>query len=435
MTAYGYIRKSVVHDATRMISPDMQEAEIRRLAEFDHHDDVVILSDLDISGTKDRTQRPGWDEVLTAIESGECKDLYAYSMSRLARSVDQLSAVRKLCTKHGVELHLVKEKVDTSSASGRLYWNLQSSFEEFWADVTSERVKDAFATKRAKDPGWRGPGNRPYGEGEGEDVTAVVDAFREAGSFDGAARLLNERGVPSRYNGSLWFGSVVATIMRRVAGDEVLPAVRRGAPAGSHSFRLSQLLACGTCGTFLTPSKDARWEATRYYCHRARVVPHVRGWVTERVVLPGVAAEVGRAALMMKRMQKGSRDDEAQLAALAAKRIRIGENYDDGVYDKAKRDTRRAAVVEAESKLSTRRMVRRITIPPLIMDATDEDGAVVKGGEPAEVNAYLRRLLVRVVVDMSEPGKKGPSKSVPAMKFEWRDPSLRIEDVGDEDAS
>jgi hypothetical protein len=157
--------------------------------------------------------------------------------------------------------------------------------------------------------------------------------------------------------------------------------------------------------------------------------------VTERVVLPGVAAEVGRAALMMKRMQKGSRDDEAQLAALAAKRIRIGENYDDGVYDKAKRDTRLAAVVEAESKLSTRRMVRRITIPPLIMDATDEDGVVVKGDEPAEVNAYLRRLLVRVVVDMSEPGKKGPSKSVPAMKFEWRDPTLRLEDVGDEDAS
>ena len=47
---------------------------------------------------------------------------------------------------------------------------------------------------------------------------------------------------------------------------------------------------------------------------------------------------------------------------------------------------------------------------------------------PAKVNAYLRRLFVRVVVDMSEPGKKGPSRSVPAMSFEWRDPSMRADD-------
>ena len=32
MTAYGYIRKSVVHDPSRMLSPEMQEAAIRKLA-------------------------------------------------------------------------------------------------------------------------------------------------------------------------------------------------------------------------------------------------------------------------------------------------------------------------------------------------------------------------------------------------------------------
>jgi DNA invertase Pin-like site-specific DNA recombinase len=431
MTAYGYIRKSVVHDPARMLSPEMQEAAIRKLAAANGDAEVVILSDLDVSGRKRRDRRPGWNELLHAIEDGEATAVYAYSLSRFARSVAQLAEFFDLCDRLKVRVRVDRDQIDTSTATGKLVSNVLASLAQFEADVASERVKDAFATKRVRDPEWQGPGNRPYGEGEGEDVSAVVAAFAEAGSFDGAARLLNERGVPSRYNGSLWFGSVVATIMRRVAPDEVLPAVRRGAPAGSHSFRLSQLLACSTCDTFLTPSKDARWEATRYYCHRARVVPHVRGWVTEKVVLPRVAAEVGRAALMMKRMQKGSRDDEAQLAALAAKRIRIGENYDDDVYDKAERDKRLATVAEAESKLSTRRMVRRITIPPLIMDATDEDGVIVKGDEPARVNAYLRRLLVRVVVDMSEPGKKGPSKSVPAMKFEWRDPSMRVE--GEED--
>ena len=435
MTAYGYIRKSVVHDPARMLSPEMQEAAIRKLAAANGDDEVVILSDLDVSGRKGRERRPGWNELLHAVEGGEATAVYAYSLSRFARSVAQLAEFFDLCERKHVRVRVDRDQIDTSTATGKLVGNVLASLAQFEADVASERVKDAFATKRARDPEWHGPGNRPYGEGDGEDVAAVVAAFGEAGSFDGAARLLNERGVPSRYNDSLWFGSVVATIMRRVAPDEVLPAVRRGAPAGSHSFRLSRLLACGTCGTLLTPSKDAKYDYIRYYCHRSRVVPHARGWVTERVVLPSVAAEIEHAAPMIRRLQRGSRDDEAKMAALGAKRSRIIDTYADGLIDKPERDRRLADIAEAESKLSTRRWVLRVTNPPQIMDTVDEDGAIVEAGEPAKVNAYLRRLFERIVVDMSEPGRKGPSRSVPDLRFEWRDPSMRADDAGDEDAA
>lgn len=428
MTAYGYIRKSVVHDPARMLSPEMQEAAIRKLAASNGDEEVVILSDLDVSGRKGRERRPGWDELLHAVEDGEATAVYAYSLSRFARSVAQLAEFFDLCDRLKVRVRVDRDQIDTSTATGKLVGNVLASLAQFEADVASERVKDAFATKRVRDPEWQGPGNRPYGEGVGEDVAAVLAAFHEAGSFDGAARLLNERGVPSRYEGSVWFGSVVATIMRRVAPDDVLPAVRRGAPAGSHSFRLARLLECGTCGTLLTPSKDTKYDYIRYYCHRSRVMAHPRKWVTESVVLPAVAAEAERAALAMRRLQKGTLDDEAKLATLAAKRGRVIDTYADGLIDKPERDRRLAEVAAAESKLSTRRWVRRITIPPQITDAVDDDGAVVKADDPAKVNAHLRRLFVRIVVDMSEPGRKGPSKSVPNLRFEWRDPSLRVED-------
>ena len=418
MTAYGYIRKSVVHDPTRMLSPEMQEAEVRKLAAYNGHDDIVILSDLDVSGTKDRTRRPGWDQVLTAIEAGECKDLYSYSMSRLARSVDQLSAVRKLCTAHGVGLHLVREKVDTSSASGRLYWNLQSSFEEFWADVTSERVKDAFAVKRANDPTWTGPGQPPFGAREGEDPKIVVAAFREAGSFDGAAKLLNSRGVPSRFSkGHYWSGSVVRGVVKAHAPDLVGPIVRRGSKAGNHSFRFNQLIECSTCHKPLTGSRDARRGDVRYACSRARQIPHIRAWVNESKLLPVVKAEAGLAAVFAKRAQVGSAEDEAAMAALAAKRTRILENYDDGLYDKATRDERLAAVADDESKLTTRRWIKRVALPP-----------DVEADDPRKVNAYLRRLFSRVTVDMGQKAFRGPSSWVPTLAFEWRDPSMRWDD-------
>src|SRR5207249_2682193 len=53
MTAYGYVRKSVVHDPARMLSPETQEAAIRALAARRGDQEVVILSDLDVSGKRD----------------------------------------------------------------------------------------------------------------------------------------------------------------------------------------------------------------------------------------------------------------------------------------------------------------------------------------------------------------------------------------------
>jgi hypothetical protein len=128
-------------------------------------------------------------------------------------------------------------------------------------------------------------------------------------------------------------------------------------------------------------------------------------------------AEADHAALAVRRMRKGTAEDEAALAALAAKRSRILENYDDGHYDKATRDAKLAAIAESESKLSATRWIKRVGVAPKI-----------DTGDSATVNAYLRRLFSRVEVDMSQPAFRGPSKWTPTVAFEWRDPSLRVEE-------
>jgi DNA invertase Pin-like site-specific DNA recombinase len=427
MTAYGYIRKSVVHDAARMLSPEMQESAIRRLAASNGDEDLVLLSDLDVSGTKRRDRRPGWDELLRAVEEGEATAVYAYSLSRFARSVSQLADFFELCERAKVRVRVDRDQIDTSTATGKLVGNVLASLAQFEADVASERVKDAFAAKRLRDPDWAGPGNRQYGAMPGEDAQVVVDAFLEARSYDGAARLLNDRGVAARLGGAVWHGSTVSAIVRREDPDAVGPDSNRGrgAKAGRRSFRLARLLVCGTCGTRLTGSMDGKSSLVRYYCHRAKVMPHARGWVTEAKVLPLVADEAERAALQVRRLQKGRPEDEAALAALAAKRTRILENYDDGLYDKPVRDARLLEVAEAESKFSTRRWVSRMKFPPEVVEHVDDDGVMVPAGDPGRVNSYLRRLFERVTVDMSEPAQKGPSKWTPLLAFERRDPSMR----------
>src|SRR3954469_23272532 len=116
MSAYGYIRKSVVHDPSRMLSPEMQEAAIRKLAESNGDADVVILSDLDVSGRKGRARRPGWDELLRAVEDGEATSVYAYSLSRFARSVAQLADFFELCEKRKIRIRVDRDQIDTSTA-------------------------------------------------------------------------------------------------------------------------------------------------------------------------------------------------------------------------------------------------------------------------------------------------------------------------------
>jgi DNA invertase Pin-like site-specific DNA recombinase len=421
MTAYGYIRKSVVHDPARMLSPETQEAAIRALAARHGDDDVVILTDLDVSGKKRRERRPGWNELLQGVENGEASAVYAYSLSRFARSVSQLAEFFDLCERQCVAVRIDRDHIDTSTATGKLVGNVLASLAQFESDVASERVKDAFTTKRANDPTWTGPGNKPYGALDGEDPMIVVAAFREAGSFDGAARRLNSRGIASRVKGRYWSGSVVRGIVKAHAPDEVGPNVRRGSPAGKRAFRFAQVVACSECGGYLTGSHDQRRGDVRYACARARVIPHARGWVNESKLLPVVRAEAERAALMVRRLQKGNRDDATALAALGAKRSRVIDTYADGHIDRAERDSRLAAIAGDESTLSTRRWVRRVTLPPDI--ETDD---------PSTVNAYLRRLFSRAVVDMSQPALRGPSSWVPAVSFDWRDESLRVE--GPEDA-
>jgi hypothetical protein len=41
----------------------------------------------------------------------------------------------------------------------------------------------------------------------------------------------------------------------------------------------------------------------------------------------------------------------------------------------------------------------------------------------------LRRVIGKITIDMSEPARRGPSKWLPTLGFEWRDPSLRAEDA------
>lgn len=406
MPAYAYLRKSSVHDPAREVSYDIQESAVRELAKRhgDNGKALTILSDWDKSGRLGADKRPGYRALLDAIESGACTAVYSYSLSRLGRSLPELARLIEDCERRKIPVRLSVDAVDTSTASGRLLANVLGSVAAFEADVASERIRAAYAAKLAR--GERIGTAKEYGERPGEDATAVLDAFRAAGSYSAAARLLNERGIKPR-NGRLWWASSVRVVVRRL--DPSLRAQRptRGYKAGGSAFILARLLRCPTCSTLLTGTRDRldgpNRGRVRYACRQGSVTPHPRVSISEHLILPAIRAEADR--LRTPERVELVAGDEARRAELEARRLRVIDLYESGDIDRADKARRLDAIVGELVAVESRRQV--VEVPRIDWEAP-----------PRSINLVLRALFARIELDPISFAPVAFAWTVP----EWRAP-------------
>ena len=210
MGAVGYIRQSRRADLDVALSRDAQLAAIRRLC-----DGCDILEDMGRSGKAGGERlRPGYQRLVAGIESGEYTEVYAIALSRFSRSVPELHALMELARNRGVRLVTAKEgTMDPHTATGRMIFNTWANFAEFVRDMAVEAANENVAVRRSRGDTM---GRRPYGDRPGEDAALVVDAFREAGSYNGAATILNTAGIGSKL-GRRWSGTTVRLVVARHA--------------------------------------------------------------------------------------------------------------------------------------------------------------------------------------------------------------------------
>lgn len=94
-----------------------------------------------ISGRKEN--REELNKALNQLEEGDT--LLIYNLSRLGRSSKQLVTIMSELNLKGIHLKSVQESIDTSSASGRLFFTMLAAIAEFEAESISQRTKDALA--------------------------------------------------------------------------------------------------------------------------------------------------------------------------------------------------------------------------------------------------------------------------------------------------
>jgi DNA invertase Pin-like site-specific DNA recombinase len=105
-----------------------------------------IYTDKGFTGT--RRERPGLDQALAAVRSGDT--LVVPKLDRLARSVPDARAIGDELAARGVRLQLGASVHDPADPMGKLFFNILATFAEFEADLIRMRTREGMAVARAR---------------------------------------------------------------------------------------------------------------------------------------------------------------------------------------------------------------------------------------------------------------------------------------------
>jgi Resolvase, N terminal domain len=288
----AYIRRSV--EKRRPEDRDGgagQRAEIAALAE--RLGEVIAPADVyagdwNISGQRDkRDARKAMAAILAAIRAGEITAVYAYAVDRLARDDAYGLTIRDACEDAGVLVHTKLDgsfdmsderdrdywgrKVTDAAVGGRRYTRVNQDTKEearrhIWGDPATGRLPCPKLGRTHKHdcdhrciPGEHCAyahtlGGKPvYGhdpDRPAEDAAVVVAAYREAKSYLGAVRKLNDAGVPTRH-GKPWTVRSVVVLVRREAPEVARVHFAHKGVSASRTHIFSRLLTCH-CGAILS---------------------------------------------------------------------------------------------------------------------------------------------------------------------------------------
>lgn len=224
MKAVGYIRVSTEGQAQDGVSLDAQRAKIEAWALANDAELLAVEVDAGISG-KRADNREGLQRALERA----CKEkaaLVSYSLSRVSRSTRDTLALADRLERAGADLVSLSEKIDTTSAAGKMVFRLLAVLSEFERDQVSERTKAALFHKRTK--GEKTGGRfAPYGydaldgklveNSEEQETIKRIQALRGQGwTLREICAALEADGIPAK-GGGRWAPKVVRAILLRKA--------------------------------------------------------------------------------------------------------------------------------------------------------------------------------------------------------------------------
>lgn len=134
---YGYIRVSTSVQSKQGKSLQAQEEMIRRHCTEKGIGEPKIVCDPGYTG---KTME-GRKEFMKMREEAKRGDtIIAYSLSRIGRSVKEISNFVDEMEKKGVRIVIIDKEIDLSTAQGRMFFNMLATVDQFEREVDGERI-------------------------------------------------------------------------------------------------------------------------------------------------------------------------------------------------------------------------------------------------------------------------------------------------------
>jgi DNA invertase Pin-like site-specific DNA recombinase len=144
-----YIRVSSRQQDTRS-----QEPDLKRWSEaYANGDPVKWFADKFTGKTMDR---PGWKRLEADMIAGKVSKIVVWRLDRLGRTAAGLTALFEDLQRRNIGFEALRDKVDLSTAAGRLMANVLASVAAYENEVRSERIRAGQAVALANGKRWGG---------------------------------------------------------------------------------------------------------------------------------------------------------------------------------------------------------------------------------------------------------------------------------------
>jgi DNA invertase Pin-like site-specific DNA recombinase len=251
-TAIGYIRVSSDDQAREGLSLEAQERNIKAYCELKNYHLVTIFKDEGVSGFTPLEKRPGGSLALLKLglinkhpqsqkkDSSKTKlskklsikeddsfpdvtNFVAIKLDRVFRNTGDAITKSQEFQKNGINLHLLDVSVDTSTATGKMFFTVLAMLAQFERDITGERTKTVLDMKRKDGKVWN---HTPFGFDRFGDLLApnhneqnaitMMKKMRNQGlSYRDIGYELELQGIPPKTGGKAWQAMTVKKILDR----------------------------------------------------------------------------------------------------------------------------------------------------------------------------------------------------------------------------
>ncbi len=399
MKVITYSRISKQDDRAIVPGVKRQRDDCLAFAHENGHEVVGEISD-NLSASRASVKRPGFEQLVAAIEAGDAEGVIVWRTDRLCRRpIDGERIIQALEAQHGELFVTQSPGSGIADSSGLLMLRIEMAIAANEATTISTRVKRA-KKERAAD-GKPSGGPRPYGhspnqsqivEPEAIIIREVIERVLAGEGYNALARELNARGVTTS-GGKQWDPSSLRRVTTRpgIAGcirrgsdvmdsqgnvpkiitradyDRfigVLDGRNRSRARVTHDQRLlSSVLVCGRCG-FHMYANNRRERGSYGYrcvkkpgrdsCGRCNIVgPDTDELITEMILTaldgPGLRKVIAKVA-------RGG--DEGKAIAdrdnLEERRLALAEDYAAGLIARDAMLAGTEKVVDAVRKIDAR---------------------------------------------------------------------------------